>query len=192
MKFIITNEEILEIVNGTCTKDKVIAFEITHYKYNDCEKKDLVSFTNKYGTTIPVHKDCKKAFDLMQAKAKKEDLELEIISGFRSKKQQVEIFSKNFKDKTAPTMKEMNARLKFSAPSGYSEHHTGYAIDINNLEQSFGETKEGKWLAEHAHKFGFEMSFPKNNHQNLGYEPWHFRYVGTDDAKKVFSQARSN
>lgn len=186
----ITPEEILEIVNGTCAKDKITAFGITHYKYDDCKSSDMVTFLNASGDKMSVHKDCKKAFDEMQADAKKEGINIDIISSFRSKKRQVHVFAKKFKDKTSPTPEEMKSRLRFSAPSGYSEHHTGYAIDINSLDQSFGDTEAGKWLAEHAIEYGFEMSFPKNNHQNLGYEPWHFRYIGTEEAKKIFSQAR--
>ena len=60
------------------------------------------------------------------------------------------------------------------------------AIDINSLEEDFADTKEYEWLLEHAKNYGFEMSFPKNNKQGLGFEPWHWKYTGTKEAKKTF------
>ena len=87
----------------------------------------------------------------------------------------------------------MKARLKYSAPSGYSEHHTGLAIDINETEEWFKDSPAYPWLLEHAFEYGFENSFPENNSQGLGFEPWHWRYIGVNgENKDIFAQARAN
>ena len=71
------------------------------------------------------------------------------------------------------------------APPGYSEHHTGLALDIGDLdhpetdvEVSFEETPAFEWLKNNADRFGFELSFPVGNPQGVSYEPWHWRFVG--------------
>jgi len=77
---------------------------------------------------------------------------------------------------------------KQSARPGYSEHQTGLAVDIRrsddrcSLEACFGDLPEGKWLAEHAYEYGFLLRYPSDKEAVTGYmyEPWHFRYVGTD------------
>jgi D-alanyl-D-alanine carboxypeptidase len=89
-------------------------------------------------------------------------------------------------------------RAEVSAPSGYSEHHTGYAVDIGdgkapalNLKIDFENTAAFKWLKANAARFSFEMSFPRNNAQGLSYEPWHWRYVGDRDSLETFYKARN-
>ena len=180
-------EETLDVVSGTYKGDKVQAFGITHYRYKDCAPADLTDI----GGGIKIHKKCASAFRKMQQAAAKDGVALYIVSGYRSSKYQVTVFKKKFADKNYPTQSEMKSRLRFSAPSGFSEHHTGLAIDINSTSQSFANTKMYKWLEEHAAEYGFELSFPKNGHQGLGFEPWHWRYVGDDETKAVFAQARN-
>ena len=89
------------------------------------------------------------------------------------------------------------AAAKISAPPGYSEHHTGFAIDLTDgnfpkkdLTIDFENTNAYKWLTRHAQDFGFELSFPPNNLQGLSYEPWHWRYIGSPEAASAFAQAR--
>lgn len=174
-----------DITTGKYQGNKVVYGGVTHYKYSDCKASDLVTI-NGY----KVHKDLAAAFKNMQAEAKKDGVTLNIVSGYRSTEYQKTVFPKKFANKKNPTEQEFISRLKFSAPPGFSEHHTGLAIDINSLEQTFEGTKAYKWLQEHAKEYGFEMSFPQNNKQGLGFEPWHWRFVGTAEAQKTFSQAR--
>jgi len=83
----------------------------------------------------------------------------------------------------------------FSARPGYSDHQTGLATDICSLDeaydlsQSFEETAEGKWLKDHAHEYGFIMRYPKGKDDITGYyyEPWHFRYIGVDEATAIYN-----
>lgn len=161
-----------QIISGTYNDDRICAFGITHYRFSDCNADDLVQTEDN----IPVHKACLSAFNKMKDAAKRDGVSINIISGFRSTKYQIEVFSRKFKDINNVSDEEFAARLKYSAPSGFSEHHTGLAVDINSLEEDFEETKEFDWLNKNAFKFGFEMSFPRNNSQGVGYEPWHWRY----------------
>lgn len=183
----LTKEDVQKVLQGTFEDEKIYAFGITHFKYQDCKEADIVNIDE----TIRVHKKCKKAFDEMQRVAKEDKIKIKIVSGYRSSTYQTEIFKRKFLDKNNPTDKELHQRLKFSAPSGFSEHHTGLAIDINSTSQSFEKSKAYKWLVENAKNYGFEMSFPKNNLQNLGFEPWHWRFVGDEQSKEIFQTARN-
>ncbi len=76
-------------------------------------------------------------------------------------------------------------------PPGISEHQTGLAVDMHNMSSAstaFGSTKEAKWLAENAHKFGYILRYPadKTDITGISYEPWHFRYVGRYHATKMY------
>lgn len=83
-----------------------------------------------------------------------------------------------------------------SARPGYSEHQTGWAVDIRPqsgkcyLEACFGDMEEGKWLAAHAYQYGFILRYPesKTNITGYTYEPWHFRYVGKELAAEMHKQ----
>lgn len=83
----------------------------------------------------------------------------------------------------------------YSARPGKSEHQTGLATDVTSpsvnydLTSSFGETPEGIWLAENCYKYGFILRFPAGKEEITGYiyEPWHIRYVGQQEAKKIYA-----
>lgn len=179
-----TKNIIQQITLGEYLGEQILYAGILHYKYSDCAEKNLVEVDGKL-----VHKDLAEAFEKMRKGAEKENLQLKIISGFRSIEYQKTIFPCKFQNNN-PTEEEFVARLKYSAPAGFSEHHTGLAIDINSLEEDFADTKEYKWLLKYAKDYGFEMSFPQGNKQGLGFEPWHWRYVGTSEAKQTFAQAK--
>ena len=78
---------------------------------------------------------------------------------------------------------------------GASEHQIGLALDIVasnyvTLDDGFGETKAGKWLAANSSKYGFILRYPKGKEDitGIGYEPWHFRYVGVDAATIIMGE----
>jgi D-alanyl-D-alanine carboxypeptidase len=83
-----------------------------------------------------------------------------------------------------------------SARPGYSEHQTGLAVDIRaasdqcSLEACFGTMPEGQWLSANAYRYGFILRYPADKTTVTGYEyePWHFRYIGTDLAKEMHDQ----
>ncbi len=122
-------------------------------------------------------------FNTMKNDASKDGINLRIISGFRSYNTQQRIYN-NYVARDGKA-----AADRYSARAGHSEHQTGLAADINSLEQSFGNTKEGKWLNSNCYKYGFIIRFTKNGESETGYmfEPWHIRYVGKDLAKTLYN-----
>ena len=110
--------------------------------------------------------------------------ELIARSGYRSYDTQVMLYDRYVKEDG------VEAADTYSARPGHSEHQTGLTIDITSdsvhggLTETFGETDEGKWVAENAHRFGFIIRYPENRVDETGYqyEPWHLRYVGTEAA----------
>ncbi len=122
------------------------------------------------------------ALSEMTAAAKNEGISLWIASGFRSYERQRTLYN-NYVARDGKA-----AADRYSARPGYSEHQTGLAFDLNSLEQSFGETKEGKWLAANCWKYGFIIRYPQDKESVTGYmyEPWHVRYLGKELAKKVY------
>ncbi|MGC5775282.1 M15 family metallopeptidase [Paenibacillus pabuli] len=134
-----------------------------------------------------MRKEAAEALEKLFAGAKADNIELRAVSGYRSYQRQVSIYNNNVKTKG----KEYTDRV--SSVPGHSEHQTGLAIDVsspsvgNALEEVFGTSKEGQWLAEHAAEYGFIIRYPKGEEGITGYvyEPWHIRYVGTDLAPDV-------
>jgi D-alanyl-D-alanine carboxypeptidase len=87
-------------------------------------------------------------------------------------------------------------RARVSAPPGFSEHSTGFAVDLadgrnpqTNLSTSFETTDAYAWLQANAVRFHFLLSFPANNRQGVSYEPWHWRFVGSTEALRLFEPA---
>jgi D-alanyl-D-alanine carboxypeptidase len=116
------------------------------------------------------------------------------ISGFRSVNDQQYLFF----DVKAERGQVTTKRAEVSAPPGYSEHHTGYAVDIGdgntpatNLSPDFDKTAAFRWLEKNAAFYSFEVSFPKNNPQGVSYEPWHWRFVGDRDSLETFYKAKN-
>jgi LAS superfamily LD-carboxypeptidase LdcB len=160
-----------------------VAKERKYIKYKDAGKEDP---------------DMRKAFNAMQAEAKKSGQNLEIKSGHRSYDQQVgtffsasgvtnpisNYFGDNITDAERSNLKiQYLKRGEVSAPPGFSEHSTGLAIDINELNVGFKNTSEYKWLSENATKFGFKLSYPEGSTEGAGFEPWHWVFVGNDTYK---------
>ncbi len=114
-------------------------------------------------------------------------------SGFRSSQKQA-FYYNNYVKNSGET-----AANKFSAKPGYSEHQTGLSMDISYqnrkcyLEECFGDSAAGTWLAEHAHEYGFILRYPKGKEAITGYqyEPWHFRFVGKKTANEIYQNGMS-
>ena len=118
------------------------------------------------------------AWQAMQAAARTDAVELQLVSAYRSVDYQVQIFRRKLDaGQTLPQILQVNA-----AP-GHSEHHTGRAIDIGTpgspvLEECFEQSAAFDWLRRHAGEFGFFLSFPRDNPAGISYEPWHWCYRG--------------
>lgn len=134
-----------------------------------------------------LRKEAADALEELFAAAKADAIELRAVSGYRSYERQKVIYENNVRTKG-----EAEAS-RVSAVPGTSEHQTGLAIDVsspsvgNALEEVFGQSREGQWLAENASKFGFIIRYPEGRENITGYvyEPWHIRYVGRDLAPDI-------
>lgn len=135
-----------------------------------------------------MRKEAADALSKMFNDAKKSGIELYAVSGYRSYSRQKDLF-----DAEINQVGKEKAVQAVAIP-GSSEHQSGLAMDIAskstnlNLTQGFENTKEGKWLAENAHRFGYILRYPKGKEgiTNYEYEPWHFRYVGVKAATVIF------
>jgi zinc D-Ala-D-Ala carboxypeptidase len=129
-----------------------------------------------------------EALEKMFVGARNDGIELAAVSGYRSYGRQETLF-----DAEVNKVGEEKA-LQAVARPGSSEHQTGLTMDISsktnnfNLNEQFGKTKEGVWLAHNAHKYGFILRYPKGKEDLTGYmyEPWHFRYVGIKAATEIY------
>ncbi len=114
----------------------------------------------------------------MHLAASRLDIELQPLSGYRSVERQAE--SIRGKLAVGETIDEI---LRSIAAPGFSEHHTGRAIDIGSseclpLETAFAQTRAYAWLVLHAQDHGFRMSYPLDNAHGFVYEPWHWFWQG--------------
>jgi len=159
---------------------------------SDYEPKDLVvpdvpfSFSGN-SPKKQMRKEAASALEKLFKAASEDGIKLKAVSGYRSYSTQKSIFESNVKRKGEKVANRTSAR------PGQSEHQTGLAMDISSasvsygLEESFGDTKEGQWLAKYASEYGFIIRYPKGKEGITGYsyEPWHVRYVGKIVAKDV-------
>ena len=158
------------------------------------EPQDLVrpnvafSFGNQDVEKSYLRQEAAVALEKMFEDAANGGIHLFAISGYRSYDRQ----ENNFRDHVNRIGEIETAKLV--AYPGNSEHQTGLAMDISSetakfrLNEQFGETEEGKWLMENAHKYGFILRYPKGleNVTGYNYEPWHYRYVGHDIASEIY------
>lgn len=158
-------------------------------KYNklpdNYEIDDLVTLDKEYssrGEKIReiAYKDLKVMFD----KAREDGINLNVISGYRTSEKQNTLFNNSVKKNG------IEHALMYSAKMGHSEHQLGLAIDINTTQESFKNTNEYKWLKNNSYKYGFIERYKENKENITGfaYEPWHYRYIGIDNATKVFTE----
>ena len=162
-----------------------------HFPYPEARAEDLQAVTAD--GRVKLHREAAQAFLAMQSAARAEGVILVPLSGFRSYQEQQSLFY----DVKAERGQQVAERAQVSAPPGYSEHHTGYALDMGDgqqpsthIELSFEQTAAFRWLQKRAAQFHFELSFPPNNPQGIGYEPWHWRFVGSPTSLELFYRAR--
>jgi zinc D-Ala-D-Ala carboxypeptidase len=150
----------------------------------------LYSFGDQDIEKSYMRKEAADALEAMFTDAKNNGIHLFAVSGYRSYDRQVSVFN-------AEVNKYGEEKaLEAVAIPGSSEHQTGLSMDLSSesanfeLSEAFGETAEGKWIAQNAHRFGFILRYPKGKEAITGYkyEPWHFRYVGKKAAKVIFEK----
>lgn len=119
---------------------------------------------------------CQNQFYKLQSDAAAQGLNIWLSSGFRSYDYQNQIYN-NYVARDGQA-----AADTYSARPGHSEHQSGLAIDVNQIDDSFIGTPEAIWLENHCHEYGFILRYPQGKQDITGYkyESWHIRYVGTD------------
>ncbi|MBO5852497.1 MAG: M15 family metallopeptidase [Clostridia bacterium] len=128
----------------------------------------------------------------MCAAAKADGIKLIIISAYRTNDYQTMLFNNkvtrvmNANPSLSRTQAEKEAEKVVARP-GTSEHQVGLAVDFNSVEDSFKTTDEYAWLVEHCTDYGFILRYSEEKQKTTGIipEPWHYRYVGVDAAKKM-------
>ncbi|HUS23537.1 MAG TPA: M15 family metallopeptidase [Candidatus Binatia bacterium] len=117
-----------------------------------------------------------RAWRTLAARAARDGVQLQLISGFRSLEFQVALIRGKLQRGLS-----LDEILRVNAPPGYSEHHTGCALDIGTpgcapLEEAFEQTPAFAWLQGNAWALGFSLSYPRDNAEGYLYEPWHWRW----------------
>ncbi|WP_196001228.1 D-alanyl-D-alanine carboxypeptidase family protein [Clostridium sp. 1001271B_151109_B4] len=149
------------------------------YKPTDLVLPDVRSVNSS--DRIYMRKEAASALEELFKAAENDNYYLYAVSGYRSYSYQKSIY---------------NPYSGYSAPPGASEHQLGLAMDITlakyngTLSVDFGDTKEGKWLRENAHKYGFIIRYLEGKEDITGYkyEPWHLRYLGVDLATELYEK----
>ena len=115
-----------------------------------------------------------RAWARMREAAARDGVELQVVSAFRSIEYQLGILKRKLEHGLS-----MEQILRVSAAPGYSEHHSGRALDITTpgfaaLEEEFEDSPAFAWLKKNARRFGFHLSYPRKNRHGIAYEPWHW------------------
>ncbi|MDJ0619944.1 MAG: D-alanyl-D-alanine carboxypeptidase family protein [Calothrix sp. MO_192.B10] len=163
-----------------------------HLAYAEAPESELVRISRD--GRIRMRQGAAEKFQAMVKAAQEQGVILVPISGFRTiKEQETLFFGIGAQRNQQPTQ-----RAAVSAPPKYSEHHTGYAVDIGdgavpatNLSTNFEKTRAFQWLQGNAARYGFELSFPKDNSQGISYEPWHWRFVGNSQSLETFYKGKN-
>ncbi len=115
--------------------------------------------------------ETRDAFVQMAEAAKRDSITLIVDSGYRSPEFQARIIKRRMK-----TGESFARVIRFVAPPGYSQHHTGKACDLVPSEVRFAKSRIYNWLKENASMFGFYETYPNNEESKLSWEPWHWFY----------------
>lgn len=140
------------------------------------------------GRVVELRREAAQAWGKMVEAARKDGVGLVPISGFRPVSYQKGLFERATRRYGSP-----REAARWVAPPGHSEHHTGWTLDVGDrdrpdtdVDPRFEKTPAHAWLSAHGADWGFELSFPKNNPQGVSHEPWHWRYIGVEEARRLF------
>ena len=160
---------------------------------------DYTFDTKECGSATAVNKTLQTvacdAFLSMQKAAAADGVTVWMQSGYRSVKYQEGLYNKKtqyYLDKGLSRAEALQKAASIVNPPGYSEHNCGLAADLNSpehtgLDEGFEKTAAFRWLCEHAGDYGFILRYPKDaeDKTEIIYEPWHWRYVGVENAAKI-------
>lgn len=154
-------------------------------------KPELVEVESGYQVDSRIAKAAKK----MLNDAYRDGMRIDVCSAYRSVDKQEQVFNESLKERLNQGMNYWDAfedNRKSVAEPGTSEHALGLALDLissqyTKLDTAQENTKEAKWLKENCYKYGFILRYPpeKTDITGIIYEPWHYRYVGVEDATKI-------
>lgn len=159
------------------------------YKPSDLVQVKVIFNLVTYDERTYMRAEAAEALEKLFAAANSDGYILYGISGYRSYERQYKIFTNNIVNKGK------DYTLRYSAAPGTSEHQTGLAMDVSaesldfRLSDDFASSKEGIWLAKHAHLYGYIIRYPEGKAAITGYayEPWHIRYVGKALANYLYN-----
>lgn len=157
-------------------------------------KIELTQLKNGHSVDSRIYKDLQAMMDAARA----DGLSPIICSSYRTMEKQTSLFNKEVNSQLSQGYSQQEAEQKASywvAIPNTSEHQLGLAVDIvaqsyQTLDEAQEQTAEQKWLMEHCAEYGFILRYPtdKNDITGIGYEPWHYRYVGKEIAKEIMEQ----
>lgn len=165
--------------------NKLILVNKYYYLEEDYIPANLEELSNQYAlNNMKMVKEAKDAFEEMSKEAKKNGLKIIAMSTYRDYAYQTNLYN-NYVKKDGK-----EAADTYSGRPGFSEHQTGYAVDVYNDDKSYTDfhlTEEFKWMQENAKNYGFILRFPqgKENETGYQYESWHYRYVGLEAATYI-------
>ena len=175
-------DPLMILVNHTNKMPENYTFETA-----ECGSKTAV---NKTLQTVACN-----AFLELQKAAAAENVTVWMQSGYRSVSYQTKLYERKTQYYRDKGYDEATAKEKAAAivnPPGYSEHNCGLAADLNSpehtgLDEGFENTAAFRWLCQHAGEYGFILRYPKGAEEKteITYEPWHWRYVGVENAAKI-------
>ena len=152
-----------------------------HLLNKDFKANDIVNVSSTYGyANNSLNKEAYDAFKQLANDAKKEGHTIVILSSYRTYEYQEKLWNRDKDD-------------DYVARPSASEHVTGLAIDVsdfNDKNDSFKDTESYTWMVNNAHKYGYILRYPENKENITGYsyEAWHYRYVGTSLATKIYNE----
>jgi D-alanyl-D-alanine carboxypeptidase len=159
----------------------------TGYRIIDSYKPDLVYVC---GSSERLDKKIAEHYEAMYNAAKEDGVTLTPCSGYRSYDRQKNNYNNKvayYEDLGYTKDEALEKAATIIMPPGSSEHNLGYAMDIVCVDEWFKDTDEFNWLMENAQDYGFILRYPKDKQDitKVTYEPWHWRYVGVEHAKKM-------
>lgn len=171
-----------EILNDIYLQLDIDEILLANYRLERCEQAPIADLEvvdiDFEGKPFVLVKSAATAWRKMSKSAQFDHIKLEPFSGFRSYVHQQRLIARGLE--RGRTMEEI---LRSVALPGYSEHHTGRAVDIctegkYELTEAFEQTKAFAWLIANANRFDFRLSYPISNSKGIIYEPWHWFFEG--------------
>lgn len=150
---------------------------------------ELTQLSNGVCVDSRIYPDLQDMFD----DAREQGVYPVVSEGYRTRQQQQSIMDEKinaFIDEGYSRKDAQNLAKDWVALPGTSEHELGIALDINADTDFSSDTEVYEWLADNAHNYGFILRYPsgKEHITGIDYEPWHYRYVGKDNAYQIYSQ----